>query len=42
MDRHAELLQILGVDQEESDADEDIDPVEGLKSDQWDDLLDEN
>jgi ribosome assembly protein YihI (activator of Der GTPase) len=42
MDRHAELLRILGVeDEEENDFEDEIDPVEGLKSDQWDDLLDE-
>ena len=39
MDRHAELLKILGV--EEDELDEEDDPIEGLKSNQWDDLLDE-
>lgn len=41
MDRHAELLKILGVEDDESDFDEDVDPIEGLKSNQWDDLLDD-
>jgi ribosome assembly protein YihI (activator of Der GTPase) len=42
MDRHAELLKILGVEDEEDDVlEDDVDPIEGLKSDQWDDLLDE-
>lgn len=40
MDRHAELLKILGVEDEDETEDE-VDPIEGLKSNQWDDLLDD-